>query len=485
MMRIVPASGSNLHRKLVDTVSKATFSFISRVDTGSLLNRFNQDLMFVDSRLPLDLFNTAAALLTGIAQVILIGVSAVYVLATIPVLAVVLFAVQHVYLRTSKQLRHLDLQSKADLHTGLSESYQGLAAIRAARWQRHVHAEFQTRLDRSQAPVYLLWMVQTWLKLVLNLVVAGLALVVMGAVVGLREHGTTSSASASGIGIAFLNLTTLGETMTNLLAAWTSLETTLGAIARIVSFARDTPAERDVLHPRPDNLGDDKDDEPPRTWPENGGIRLEGVWATYEDDDDDDADDDNDCGEKHKTTSTTTTTRYALQDVSLEVQPGERVAVCGRTGSGKSTLLLALLGLVGVRRGRISIDGRDVAEVPRARLRGAVHVIPQDAFISVASSSPSSLSSSSTDEDGETIRAALDPAGKMGDEAVMDVLRDCGVLHKVFRAGGLAASVADEVLCLSPGERQLFVLARLICRAGGGHGGEHGGILLLDEATSR
>jgi len=477
MLRIVPASGSNLHRKLVETVSKATFSFISRVDTGSLINRFNQDLMFVDSRLPLDLLNTGAALLTGIAQVVLIGISAVYVLATIPALGAVLFALQHFYLRTSKQLRHLDLESKADLQTRLSESYQGLATIRAARWQRHVHAEFQAKLDRSQAPVYLLWMVQTWLKLVLNLVVAGLAVVVMGVAVGLRRNGETSS-SASGIGIAFLNLTTLGETLTNLITAWTSLETSLGAIARIKTFERDTPTERDVLLRRPDKSDDDDYGgggcEPPESWPESGGIKLEGVWATYEDDDDggsgdrlrSDATVDS---EKHSDTITT----YALQDISLDVRPGERVAVCGRTGSGKSTLLLALLGLVSLQRGRISIDGHDTALVSRGRLRSAVHVIPQDAFISIASSA----------DGDETIRAALDPAGSLMDKKLLDVLRDCDVLEKVLGAGGLAASVGDETLSLSAGERQLFILARLICRAEARGHGE--GILLLDEATSR
>lgn len=475
MLRIVPASGSNLHRKLVNTVSKATFSFISRVDTGSLINRFNQDLMFVDSRLPLDLLNTAAALLTGIAQVVLVGVSAVYVLATIPVLGVVLFTLQHFYLRTSKQLRHLDLESKADLQTRLSESYQGLATIRAAGWQRHVHAEFQSKLDRSQAPVYLLWMVQTWLKLVLNLVVAGLAVVVMGVAVGLRRNGETSS-SASGIGIAFLNLTTLGETLTNLLTAWTSLETSLGAIARIKTFERDTPTERDVFRRRTDKSDDDYGDggyEPPESWPESGGIKLEGVWATYDNHEDSADMLASDAAVYSEKQQNDTTTNYALQDISLDVRPGERVAVCGRTGSGKSTLLLALLGLVPLRRGQISIDGRDTAAVPRDQLRGAVHVIPQDAFISIASPA-----------DGEeTIRTALDPAGRLGDEKLLDVLRDCGVLEKVLGAGGLAASVGDETLSLSAGERQLFILARLICRAEAR--GHDEGILLLDEATSR
>lgn len=474
MLRIVPASGYNLHRKLVDTVSKANFSFISRVDTGSLINRFNQDLMFVDARLPLDLFNTAAALLTSIAQVVLVSVSAVYVLATIPVLGAVLFALQHFYLRTSKQLRHLDLESKADLQTRLSESYQGLATIRAAHWQRHVHSEFQGKLDRSQAPVYLLWMVQTWLKLVLNLVVAGLAVVVMGVAVALRQHAETSS-TASGIGIAFLNLTTLGETLTNLITAWTSLETSLGAISRIKMFERDTPTERDVLH-RPDKSDNDSSHELPASWPESGEIKIEGVWATYDDDDDSSVDTISPHaaidGEKHNDTTT-----YALKDISLDVRPGERVAVCGRTGSGKSTLLLALLGLVPIRRGRINIDGRDTASVPHRRLRGGVHVIPQDAFISIASSS--------SDAGDETIRASLDPTGILGDEKLLDVLRDCGVLEKVLGAGGLAASVGDESLSLSQGERQLFILARMICRAEGKGQRVSGGILLLDEATSR
>lgn len=471
MLRIVPASGSNLHRKLVETVSKANFSFISRVDTGSLINRFNQDLMFVDARLPLDLFNTAAALLTSIAQVVLVSVSAVYVLATIPVLGAVLFALQHFYLRTSKQLRHLDLESKADLQTRLSESYQGLTTIRAAHWQRHVHAEFQEKLDRSQAPVYLLWMVQTWLKLVLNLVVAGLAVVVMGVAVALRRHEETSS-TASGIGIAFLNLTTLGETLTNLITAWTSLETSLGAIARIKMFERDTPREGDVLH-RPDKSDDVGSYELPASWPKSGGIKVEGVWATYDDDSSVDtiAPDAGIDGEKHNDSTT-----FALQDISLDVRPGERVAVCGRTGSGKSTLLLAVLGLVPLRRGSISIDGRDTARVPRGRLRGGVHVIPQDAFISIASSS---------DAGDETIRASLDPTGMLGDEKLLDVLRDCGVLEKVLGAGGLAASVGDETLSLSQGERQLFILARMICRAEGRGQRDSGGILLLDEATSR
>lgn len=439
MLRIVPASGTDLHKTLVDTVFKAKFSFISSVDTGSLINRFNQDLMFVDSKLPLDLLNTVAALFTCVSQVILIGVSAVYVLATLPALAVALFVIQHFYLRTSKQLRQLDLQSKAQLHTRLSESYQGLATIRAHNWQPQMHREFQESLDRSQEPVYLLWMVQTWLKLVLNMVVAGLAVVVMGVAVALRRDGSITSSSA--IGIAFLNLTSLGETMTNLLASWTSLETSLGAIARIKAFSRDTPQETQAAGA-----------PLPPSWSASGGIRLENVWATY---------DEEGLDEKDK--------NWTLQDISLEVQPGERVAVCGRTGSGKSTLLLALLGLVEVPRGKIWVGSRDISEISGETLRSALHVIPQDSFSLVAGG-------------GETLRVVLDPDRRLADKEIAEILKDCAMMDKVESLGGLSASVSDQ-LNLSVGESQLLVLARLICRAGSGP--QEGGILLFDEATSR
>jgi ABC-type multidrug transport system ATPase subunit len=65
----------------------------------------------------------------------------------------------------------------------------------------------------------------------------------------------------------------------------------------------------------------------------------------------------------------------ALDGVTLEVAPGERVAFVGTNGSGKTTLLRALLGLVRVE-GRVTIDGSDVARRPETALRHVAY-IPQ------------------------------------------------------------------------------------------------------------
>lgn len=418
-----------LHNKILKTVVDVAFVPISRIDTGDLINRFNQDLLLVDIRLPTDLINTVAALLDIVAQTILIAVAAIYVLAAVPIVFVALLLIQHVYLRTSKQLRHLDLQSKAGLQAKTSDTYAGLATIRAHGWQSMMLAELRERLDRTQEPNYLLLVVQTWLRLVLSLVVAGLSVVVVGVAVATRRGG-----GGGVIGVAFLNLVTLGTGLTNLISSWTSLETSLGAIARIEAFERDTPADPKAAAPV---------EVVSATWPERGDLRFENLHASYAT-----TDDSGDAA------------AWRLRDISLHVRAGERVAVCGRSGAGKSTLLLSLLALVDCPQGRILLDDIDISRVPRRLLRSRFHVVSQDTF-----------------SQGESVRDALDPEGSFSDESTEDVLQECALMDAVVAAGGLAGELRGANF--SAGEAQLFVLARTILQAGG----RAGGVILLDEGN--
>lgn len=427
-----------LHTTLLTTVLSATWTFISSLDTGSILNRFNQDLLMVDLQLPLDLLNTATLFLFVLMQIILVAIATKYTLAVLPGLFLVLACLQRFYLRTSKRLRHLELDTNGALTAAIAETASGLVTIRAHGWTDKTTASFRKTLDRSQKPMYLLSIVQTWLRTVLHLVVAGLGVVVTAVAVVTRD---SNSNTASAVGVALLNLSLLGESLGNLLSSWTRLETSLGAIARIRAFERDTPREKNIEDPKP----------LPEKWPDRGEVTFHGVSVSYtpKEDEDEDAE------KKEKEV-------WSLKNISFHVNPGEKIAICGRSGSGKTTLLLALLGLVEPMHGEISIDGVHIADVyPRETLRSRCVVISQDGFIPMG-----------------TVREALDPEGETkNDQALEEVLHDCGILEKVNGAGGLDAQ-ADE-FGFSVGEVQLFSLARAILHAKGG------GIVLFDEATSR
>lgn len=442
---VITRSGKRLHSQLVSTVLTAQYHVMSQVDTGKILNHFSQDLMFVDMQLPIDLFNTSSEFFTALIQIVLITVASLPMLSAVPVLLVVLYIVQHFYLRTSKQLRLQELEAKAALITKIGEttSDAGLSTIRAHGWSDITMSRFLEKLDRSQEPLYLLYSIQRWLQVVLSLIVAGTVVAVLGASVALKMSKTVS---AGAMGVAFLNAVTLGETLAQLVIAWTGLETSLGAIARIELLQRQTPVEDSaVLHPGP----------PGRGAGGRGAIRFENVWATY--------------GADAGVETPGLKAEWSLRGVSLNIQPGERIALCGRTGSGKSTLHLALLRMVNIPAGSIFIDGVDHATMSLEALRSKFLVISQDRLKSFS-----------------TLRQELDPYEAFSDSRIETVLLECGVLDAVRNTPGDLGAHREDCK-FSDGEEQLLSVARVIlenerdCKTPE----SEGRIVLLDEITSR
>ena len=125
----------------------------------------------------------------------------------LPFLFLVTYFVQKYYLLTSRQLRFLDLEAKRPLYSHFLEVVEGLASVRSFGWQQAAREGNLSRLDASQQPIYLLLCVQRWLNLVLDLVVAGLATIVVALAVSLR-----ASTTGALLGIALNNVLLFGTT---------------------------------------------------------------------------------------------------------------------------------------------------------------------------------------------------------------------------------------------------------------------------------
>lgn len=181
------------------------------------------------------------------------------------------------------------------MYTQFLETLAGLATLRAFGWCGAAIERNHALVDRSQRPFYLLIMVQRWLVLALDLTTTALALLVVGFAVHLR-----GSVSVGLTGVSLVQLISLSETLNMLIQFWTSIETSIGAVARIKQFSEETGEE---------NLPGENQ-EPPASWPDRGEIVIEDLSASYGSEGD----------------------VKALDGIGLSIKSGEKIGICGRTG---------------------------------------------------------------------------------------------------------------------------------------------------------
>ncbi|MEV0162200.1 thiol reductant ABC exporter subunit CydD, partial [Nonomuraea fuscirosea] len=152
----------------------------------------------------------------------------------------------------------------------------------------------------------------------------------------------------------------------------------------------------------------------------------------------------------------------ALEDVSLTIGAGERVALVGESGGGKSTLLHLVLGFISPSEGRVLVDGVDLRELDLTRWRARLAFVAQRPHLFATSVA-------------DNIRLGAPSA------SLDEVRRAAGAAHADFVADlpeGFDTILGERGTNLSAGQRQRIALARAFCRPAAS-------VLLLDEPTAR
>ncbi|KAJ1981339.1 hypothetical protein H4R34_002105 [Dimargaris verticillata] len=413
------------HEALLYSVLRSPMSFFDTTPLGRILNRFSKDQTTLDQMLPrtLDHYVMTLIRLVMIVAVVLMSTPLISVLL-IP-LSVAFRYLQRYYLTSSLELKRLDSVSRSPIYAQFQETLGGASTIRAYRQTHRFARENEYRLDLNQQAYFPYISLNRWLAVRLETIGALMVFSVSLLAVFMCLHYGDVDTGLVGLAVSYS--LTIAETLNWCVRQYCELENNIVSMERIQEYSQ-LPSEAPEVR---------ADTRPSPSWPEKGTVEFTDYATRYRPELD-----------------------LTLQDVGFTAQAGEKVGIVGRTGAGKSSLTLALFRIVEASRGRIIIDGVDIAKLGLYDLRSRLTIIPQDPVLFAG-----------------TVRENLDPLQAHDDQALWDAL-EC-VHLKVYvqaQADQLEHVVAQNGANFSVGQRQLICLARALLR--------RTKVLVLDEATA-
>ncbi len=407
--------------RMLNRLSRIALSQFETVGAGRVTSHFVTDLNAIDSFLGASVSGLVVSVLT------LVGVGvvlfwmhwqlALFILLLNPV--VILFSTR--LGKRVKDLKKFENRAFEVFQDTLSETLDALIQIRAMNREKHYLARVSERAaDIRQHAAAFAWKSDAMSRVSFFVFLAGFDAFRAGAMLMVVFSDLSIGQMLAVFGYLWFMMTPVQE-LVNMQYAWYAANAALGRINALLGLASEPqhPALRDPFAGQP-----------------TVGITLDHVSFAYDE------------GET------------VLDDVSLTVAAGEKVALVGASGGGKSTLVQALLGLYPVKSGQILYGGVPVTEIGWEMVREHVGVVLQHPVLF-----------------NDSVRANLTLGREADDTALWQALEIAQL--KDFIVGlphGLETTVGRQGVRMSGGQRQRLAIARMIVA--------DPEIVILDEATS-
>ncbi len=402
----------DLKNEIFDHYQELDLSFYKRNNTGDLMNRISEDVSRVRMYLgPAIMYtiNLIVLFVLAISAMMSVSVSlTLYVLLPLPVMSLLIYYVSTIINKKSERIQ----AQQSLLSTMTQEAFSGIRVLKAFN-KGHFYSEafdHECRVYKKKqlalVKVDALFMPTIILLIGLSTM---LTIYVGGMMVINGEGGITIGNIAEFV--IYVNMLTWPFAA----VGWvTSLvQRAAASQQRINEFLNQEPAIQNLL---------------PEPTPIKGKIAFENVSFRYPD-----------------------TGITALRNVSFTINPGQVVAIMGRTGSGKSTIANLICRLFETDEGVISIDDRNIKQVNLFSLRQSIGYVPQDVFLF-------------SDTIANNIGFGISEAAYT-QEKIESAARDADVLRNIqsFRKG-FDTILGERGITLSGGQKQRVSIARAIAK---------------------
>uniref|UniRef100_A0A914YMM3 Uncharacterized protein n=1 Tax=Panagrolaimus superbus TaxID=310955 RepID=A0A914YMM3_9BILA len=342
-------SARKLHQKLLKVVLNSKLAWWDETPWGRVVNRLCSDIYTIDDSLPFQLNICLASLVNLIGALIITSVALPFLIPFIIGLFIVYYFIQRYYRYTTCDVKRLTSLSLSPLYSHITDTVTGIVTIRAHRFVERFSLILNERLGANLRAQFSSLAASQWLSVRLQLLgVVMISLIAFMSVIEIRLHYVETGL----IGLAITYALSMNNLLNSLLCSFIDTEKELVAVERVSDYIEDVPLEDT-------NQQQEDVDKFLYCRTIKGQINFASVSLRYG-----------------------PGLPWALKNITLTIDPGQRVAIIGRTGAGKSSIFQALLRAHPIETGKIFIDSTiDLGNLELKAVRSIFGIVTQSPFI--------------------------------------------------------------------------------------------------------